>query len=139
MNRTLIRLRQAFTFRVDYRLSVWLSSKPTARAWLIAAAGTNAAAQLLVAADGAFLANTLFGLMLPALLWRMAPRLSAGAGTVLVAQSVGSLVVILLGHLLGLPVALIEVAAWVWAIYSSLVLGALALKYLRTPKTQMPA
>lgn len=138
MSAAFLRAWHAFTFRADFRLSHWKVSQKEARSWLIAAAVANVIAQVFVAHPGAVIWNSLGGLVTTAVLWYIPARLSAAAGGLLVVQAIGSVVVIVAAHLIRLPGALIETLAWLWSIYGTVALAALALKYFQTPKTQMP-
>lgn len=138
MNSLMSRLLEAFTFRVDFRMSLWLASKAQARQWQIASAVSNVLAQVLVAMPGTMLLNSIGGILMAGLLYLLPARLSAGTGQVMVVQSVGSVVLIVACHLIRLPFVLVESLAFIWAIYCGVVLLGMVLKYIQTPKTQMP-
>lgn len=129
---------KALSFRSDFRLSMWKADTREARSWLIAAAIVNVVAQLVVATPGAWISNSILGLLTVVCFWCLPSRLGAGLGPLLVVQAVGSVVVIVIGHLLHLPFVFIEALAWIWALYCTAAMAKLGLNYFQTPKTQMP-
>lgn len=138
MNNLMTRLLEAFTFRADFRMGHWLASKAQARQWQIASAVSNVIAQVLVAMPGTMLINSIGGILMAGLLYLLPARLSVGTGQVMVVQAIGSVVLIVACHLIRMPFILVESLAFIWAIYCGVVLLGLVLKYIQTPKTQMP-
>lgn len=130
------RLQQLYSFRPDFRLDLWRATAGQARRLLIAAAIADLSAQALVGQPAWW--TVLFALLTPAVFWNLPARLSAAAGLLLVAQALGSVGVVLVGHAAGLPRTGVDVLAVAWWAYCFAALITTGLTYLRTPKTQMP-
>lgn len=126
---------QALRFKANFAHPCWKLTQNEARIWLIAACVADLAAQAFVG-DPSWI-TLLCGLVLPAILWNIPARLSAGVGAVLTTQAAGSVLVILAGHGVRLPRIAVEVLALGWWAYCIAALVAMAMVYARTPRSSM--
>lgn len=131
-----IRFWQAMTLRTNFRHYAWRVTAQEGRTLLVLATVADLLAQWWLGEPN--LMTLIAAVALPCLFWRLPGRLAAGAGGVLLVQSLGSMVVILAATLVGLPRFFVEGAALAWWFYCITALVLLGLSYFRTPKSQMP-
>lgn len=131
-----IRFYQAMTLRTNFRHYAWKVSSAEGRVLLVLATVADLLAQWWLGEPN--MMTLVAAVALPCLFWRLPSRLVAGAGGVLLVQSLGSMVVILLLTAAGLPHFGVEGAALAWWFYCITALVMLGLSYMRTPKAQMP-
>lgn len=136
MRNVVSRLRQALTFKTDFRLKIWVADRAEARKLLAVATAADLGVQAVFGDPGWL--SVLASIALPFIFWSVPARLGAGVGLVMATQAIGSAVVILLASLVGLPRFLVEGGGVVWQVYCMSALVMLTLQYIRTPKTQMP-
>lgn len=131
-----IRLWQAFALRSNFRHHAWSVQAGEARALLVLSLFVDLLAQFWLGDPD--LLTVAASALLPICFWNLPSRLAAGAGGLLLVQATGSILVVLLTTLVGLPHFLVDAAAFTWWLYCFTALVMLFLAYLRTPKSQMP-